>query len=116
MTLRATDEFCQDDLWRRNHDAIKSLQLHAPDFDPHYPTSIAYHPLPRPALEAFLAQRGLFHIVTQWQDFFHSGFLNKLYLRLNEAVFRGSSKVRKSTTHMLRLPENYCAGHHVSHG
>lgn len=82
-----------DDLWRRNNNAIKGLQLHVSDFDPHYPTSIAYHPLPRPALEAFLTQRGLLHKVAQWGDFFHSGFLNKLYLRLNEVVFRGSSKI-----------------------
>lgn len=93
---QATKELFQDDLWRQNHNVIKALQLHASDFDPHYSTSIAYHPLPRPALEAFLAQRGLFHKVTQWHDFFHSGFLNKLYLRLNEVVFRGSSKVRES--------------------
>ncbi|KAJ6621702.1 hypothetical protein B0H10DRAFT_1789676 [Mycena sp. CBHHK59/15] len=77
-----------DDLWRRNHDTISGLSLHAFDFDPHYPTSIAYRPLPRAALEAFLAQRGLF----SKQQFFHSGFLNKLYLRLNETVFHGSSR------------------------
>jgi hypothetical protein len=89
------DHLYQDDLWRRNYDAIKALQLHATDFDPHYPTSIGYYPLPRPALEAFLAQRGLFHKGPKWNDFFHHGFLNKLYLRLNEVVFRGSSKVRE---------------------
>jgi hypothetical protein len=92
--FHTTDESHQDDLWRRNYGAIKALQLHAPDFDPHYPTSIAYHPLSRTALQAFLTQRGLFHEVPQWRDFFHSGFLNKLYFRLNEVVFRGSSKVR----------------------
>ncbi|KAJ7783745.1 hypothetical protein DFH07DRAFT_788969 [Mycena maculata] len=78
-----------DDVWRRNHDDIRGLELHASDFDPHYPTSIAYRPLPRPALESFLTLRGLFGK----QQFFHSGFLNKLYLRLNEIVFRGSSRV-----------------------
>ncbi|KAG7099182.1 hypothetical protein E1B28_001051 [Marasmius oreades] len=81
-----------DDLWRRNWDTIAGLQLHATDFNPHYPTSIAYMPLPRPALESFLAQRNLFSKKPRWGDFFHPGFLNKLYLRLNEAVFRGSSK------------------------
>jgi hypothetical protein len=81
-----------DDLWRRNHDTISALQLHAPDFDSHYPTSIAYTPLPRSALEAFLAQRGLLSKVPRWGSFFHSGFLNKLYLRLNECVFRGSKQ------------------------
>ncbi|KAJ7492658.1 hypothetical protein FB451DRAFT_1219165 [Mycena latifolia] len=77
-----------DDLWRRNHDTISGLSLHASDFDPHYPTSIAYRPLPRAALESFLVQRGLF----SKQHFFHSGFLNKVYLRLNEIVFQGSSR------------------------
>ncbi|KAK7064260.1 hypothetical protein R3P38DRAFT_3301834 [Favolaschia claudopus] len=78
-----------DDLWRRNHDTIRGLEVHATDFDPHYPTSIAYRPLPRPALEAFLTQRGLF----SKQQVFHSGFLNKLYLRLNDTVFHGSRAI-----------------------
>ncbi|KAJ6509497.1 hypothetical protein C8R47DRAFT_1098906 [Mycena vitilis] len=77
-----------DDLWRRNHDSIRGFSLHAPDFDPHYPTSIAYRPLPRAALESFLTQRGLL----SKQGFFHSGFLNKMYSRLNETVFRGTSR------------------------
>ncbi|KAJ7225550.1 hypothetical protein GGX14DRAFT_421095 [Mycena pura] len=77
-----------DDLWRRNHDTIRGLSLHASDFDPHYPTSVAYRPLPRASLEAFLTQRGLF----SKQNVFHSGLLNKVYLRLNEIVFRGSSQ------------------------
>jgi len=81
-----------DDLWRRNHDTISALELHAPDFDSHYPTSIAYTPLPRPALEAFLTQRGLLSKVPRRSDFFHSGFLNKIYLRLNECVFSGSKQ------------------------
>jgi len=81
-----------DDLWRRNHDTISALELHAPDFDSRYPTSIAYTPLPRSALETFLTQRGLLSNVPRWGDFFHSGFLNKLYLRLNECVYRGSKQ------------------------
>ncbi|KAJ7487562.1 hypothetical protein B0H11DRAFT_2013877 [Mycena galericulata] len=86
-----------DDLWRRNHDTIRGLSLHASDFDPHYPTSIAYRPLPRAALESFLTQRGLF----SKQQFIHSGFLNILYLRLNDIVFRGSSRAI-----MLHLGDN----------
>ncbi|KAF5374814.1 hypothetical protein D9758_000330 [Tetrapyrgos nigripes] len=81
-----------DDLWRRNHDTISGLQVHEPDFNPYYPTSIAYTPLPRAALEAFLIQRGLLSTVPRWGDFFHTGLLNKLYLRLNDTVFRGSSR------------------------
>ncbi|KAK0506489.1 hypothetical protein EDD18DRAFT_1455799 [Armillaria luteobubalina] len=81
-----------DDLWRRNHDTISGLELHAVDFNPYYPTSIAYTPLPRAALETFLTQRGLLSKSPRWGDFFHPGFLNKLYLRLNETVFRGSSR------------------------
>ncbi|KIY64816.1 hypothetical protein CYLTODRAFT_357890 [Cylindrobasidium torrendii FP15055 ss-10] len=81
-----------DDLWRRNHDTIKALETHAADFNPWYPTSIAYTPLPRPALEAFLSQRGLMSKMPKKMDVLHVGFLNKLYLRLNETVFRGSNK------------------------
>lgn len=73
--------------------SIKALQIHAPDFDPHYPTSIAYHPIPRPALEAFLAQRGLLNKVPKWSDFFHSGLLNTIYLRLNDIVNHGTQRV-----------------------
>ncbi|KII93751.1 hypothetical protein PLICRDRAFT_101645 [Plicaturopsis crispa FD-325 SS-3] len=81
-----------DDLWRRNYDTISALKLHAVDFNPHYPTSIAYTPLPRAALEAFLCQRGLMSKTRKTGYFFHVGFLNKLYLRLNDTVFHGSSK------------------------
>ncbi|EIW64596.1 uncharacterized protein TRAVEDRAFT_55490 [Trametes versicolor FP-101664 SS1] len=79
-----------DDLWRRNWDAIGGLEKHAADFNPHYPTSIAYTPLPRAALESFLTQRGLLHKKPKFGDFFHAGFLNKLYLRMNDIVFHGS--------------------------
>ncbi|KDQ63598.1 hypothetical protein JAAARDRAFT_119276 [Jaapia argillacea MUCL 33604] len=82
-----------DDLWRRNHDTISALPLYASDFNPYYPTSIAYTPLPRPALEAFLTQRGMLHKPSKWGDFFHSGFLNRMYLRMNEVAFKGSSRV-----------------------
>ncbi|KAF5385209.1 hypothetical protein D9615_001490 [Tricholomella constricta] len=81
-----------DDLWRRNHDTTPGLKRHATDFNPHYPTSIAYTPLPRAALESFLAQRGLFSKTGAWSTFFTPGFLNKLYLRLNDTVFRSSSR------------------------
>ncbi|KAG9222767.1 hypothetical protein CCMSSC00406_0004681 [Pleurotus cornucopiae] len=81
-----------DDFWRRNNDAIPALQLHAQDFNPHYPTSIAYTPLPRPNLESFLIQRGLMSSTPRWKDIFHHGLLNKIYVRLNDAVFRGSNQ------------------------
>ena len=88
------DNIGQDDLWRRNHDTISALNTHASDFDPHYLTSIAYRPLPRAALEAFLGQRGLYFKNGGLSDFIHSGILNKLYFRLNQIVFRGSEQVR----------------------
>lgn len=88
-----THYLLQDDLWRRNHDTISNLRLHEVDFNPYYPTSIAYTPLPRTILESFLIQRGLLSTPSKRGDFFHRGFLNKLYLRLNETAFRGSSKV-----------------------
>jgi hypothetical protein len=89
-----TKQCSQDDLWRRNYDTIAALNTHAIDFNPHYSTSIAYRPLPRAALETFLAQRGLFFKNGGRADFIHSGVLNKLYFRLNQIVFRGSEKVR----------------------
>lgn len=83
----------QDDLWRRNHDTISGLEFHAADFNPHFVTSIAFRPLPRAALESFLIQRGLLHSSPNWGDFFHAGFLNKIYSRLNDIVFRNSDQV-----------------------
>ncbi|KAI0274852.1 hypothetical protein BC834DRAFT_814779 [Gloeopeniophorella convolvens] len=81
-----------DDFWRRNSDTIKNLRLHAPDFNPHYPTSIAYTPLPRPALEYFLTQRGLLNKKPKWGNFIDNGFLNKVYVRMYDIVFHGSSQ------------------------
>ncbi|KAH9898326.1 hypothetical protein C8Q73DRAFT_395301 [Cubamyces lactineus] len=81
-----------DDLWRRNWDAISGLSKYASDFNPHYPTSIAYTPLPRAALESFLTQRGLLHKKPKFGDFFHTGFLNKMYLRMNDIVYHGSGE------------------------
>ncbi|KAG6842242.1 hypothetical protein C0991_000212 [Blastosporella zonata] len=83
-----------DDLWRRNYATTPGLMRHASDFNPYYPTSIAYTPLPRAALETLLTQRGLFSRTGSWTNaFFTPGFLNKIYLRLNDIVFRSSSKV-----------------------
>ncbi|KAJ3871562.1 hypothetical protein F5051DRAFT_433758 [Lentinula edodes] len=64
------------DLWRRYHDTISNLQLHEVDFNPYYPTSIAYTPLPRPILESFLTQCGLLSTPSKRGDFFHCGFLS----------------------------------------
>ena len=63
------------------------------DFDPHHSTSIAYRPLPRPALEAFLTQRGLFSSIKGKIALLHHGFLNKMYFRLNQIAFHGTEKV-----------------------
>ena len=90
----------QDDLWRRNYDTISAMQRHATDFNPHYPTSIAYTPLPRAALEAFLTQRGLLNKRPKFGDFFHAGFLNKMYLRMNDILYHGSQAVG---LHFFRL-------------
>jgi hypothetical protein len=100
----------QDDVWRRNYDTIKALRLHESDFNPHYRSSIAYTPLPRAALETFLVQRDLMSKLRKRGYFFHSGFLNKLYLRLNETVFRGSSRVRNC------VAVNSCRAYVVSPG
>lgn len=80
----------QDDFWRRNHDTVPPLATYASDFDPHYPTSIAYRPLPRPALEAFLIQRGLLSSTPAWGDFVNNGLINLVMFRLNQILFHGS--------------------------
>ncbi|KDQ13737.1 hypothetical protein BOTBODRAFT_111078 [Botryobasidium botryosum FD-172 SS1] len=82
-----------DDLWRRNRDTISSLQTHAQDFNPYYPTSIAYRPLPRAALETFLIERGVLATKSKWQKSIHSGLLNKIYFRLNQIAFRSPDRV-----------------------
>lgn len=93
--LHGTSDAYKDDLWRRNHDTIRSLRCYEKDFNPYYPTSIAYTPLPRPALEAFLRQRGLYSKrMLNLNSFFHAGLLNKMYFWLCEIVFRNSSHVR----------------------
>ncbi|KAJ1929179.1 hypothetical protein IWQ60_001402 [Tieghemiomyces parasiticus] len=70
-----------DDLYRLNARTVPAFATHACYFSPYYPTSIAFCPLPRKDLEAFLAQFGL------WQSpghagFIHNGLLNRLYHRL----------------------------------
>ena len=87
----------QDDFWRRNHESVKAIQIHATDFNPHYPTSIAYKPLSRPVLEQFLTQRGLFKAKPGWTTTFHHGFLNMIYVRLNDIAFRGTPEVFLAT-------------------
>ena len=90
-----------DDMWRQNYQAFSAMRTHAFDFDTHFPTSIAYRPVPRPVLEAFLSQRGL---LRSSGGFIHPGFLNKVYIRLSQIIFSGSSKVRRidvSTQYML---------------
>ncbi|KAG9029422.1 hypothetical protein FRB95_005315 [Tulasnella sp. JGI-2019a] len=90
-----------DDLWRQNHLAISSLQTHQADFDPHYPSSIAYRPLPRPALESFLTQRGVLQTNGKGKrDFVHVGLINKMYVRLSQIAFSGKSRLLR--THVGR--------------
>ncbi|KAF8704628.1 hypothetical protein RHS03_05839, partial [Rhizoctonia solani] len=69
-----------DDFWKRNKSTVKGLKTHYLDFDPQYSTSIAYRPLPRPTLEAFFRQRGLWSASVNWYGnwwWLHSGFINK---------------------------------------
>ncbi|KAG8792908.1 hypothetical protein FRC12_004494 [Ceratobasidium sp. 428] len=84
-----------DDFWRRNRSAIAALNTHQPEFDPQYPTSVAYSPLPRAGLEAFLKQRGLWYPVTKWYgnwNWVDTGLINKIYFHLNWLAFTRSSK------------------------
>lgn len=93
LSALSSTDYEKDDFWRRNRDTVKSLRLHEQDFSPYYPTSIAYRLLPRPVLEAFLRQRGLYG-KPSLNSFFHTGFLNKIYFWLSEIVFRNTDQVR----------------------
>ncbi|KAG9120764.1 hypothetical protein FRC07_003616 [Ceratobasidium sp. 392] len=84
-----------DDFWRRNKTTISSLIIHQSDFDPQFPTSIAYNPLPRATLEAFLRQRGLWYPTPKWYgnwSWIDTGLINKVYFHLNWIAFASSSK------------------------
>jgi hypothetical protein len=87
-----THDTFQDDFWRRNHDTVTALNTYERDFNPHFADSIAYRPLPRPALATFLAQRGMLSSKKAWLPI-HQGFLNKLYFRLNQIAFHNTDKV-----------------------
>jgi len=76
----------QDDLWRRNRAAIPQVRKHASDFSPYSSTSIAYRPLPRALLVAFLSDRSLWPHPNR-KGFFGNHILNLLYWSLNEAQF-----------------------------
>jgi hypothetical protein len=82
-----------DDFWRRNHDTINALELYERDFNPHYASSIAYRPLPRPAMEVFLTQRGMLLPRTKSRQFVHHGLLNKIYFRMNQIAFHNTDEV-----------------------
>ncbi|KAH7104776.1 hypothetical protein BKA62DRAFT_693377 [Auriculariales sp. MPI-PUGE-AT-0066] len=79
-----------DDFWRRNHRTVPPLETYHIDFNPCYPTSIAYRPLSRPTLESFLVQRGLLSTPPKKSDFVNSGLINKIYFKLNQIVFSAS--------------------------
>ncbi|KAJ1759297.1 hypothetical protein LPJ58_002348 [Coemansia sp. RSA 1591] len=49
-----------DDLYRRYARQVKPFKEYDVDFNPLYPQSLPYYPLPRHRLELFLYQRGLF--------------------------------------------------------
>ncbi|KAJ1945700.1 hypothetical protein FBU59_002235, partial [Linderina macrospora] len=48
-----------DDIYRRYAPEIRQLKEHEADFNPLYPDSLPYNPLPRHRLEVFLHERGL---------------------------------------------------------
>lgn len=71
-----------DDLWRRNHLDCVLLRQNLSSFSPYYRESICYRVMARGDLEAFLNERGLLPLNGQRRGWFHSGFLNKIYVSL----------------------------------
>ncbi|KAK4705968.1 hypothetical protein P7C70_g240, partial [Phenoliferia sp. Uapishka_3] len=78
-----------DDLWRRNSGIVPTLRNQASCFSPFYRTSIAYHPMARSDLEAYLRDRGLF-VQQGKRGYFNSGFLNRIYFYLDEISYGGT--------------------------
>ncbi|PWN43949.1 hypothetical protein IE81DRAFT_287997 [Ceraceosorus guamensis] len=92
-----------DDLWRQNGRDYSQLRRHRRALCPHYPSSIAYQPVPRAELERFLDQRGL------WQcqgarGVINRGLLNRLYFYLNMIVFARTRSWIK--THTMKDQSN----------
>lgn len=81
-----------DDFWRQNRGAFPALRIHEADFNPQYPTSLAYRPLARSALERFLDYRGLL-ASSRSSGCLDSGILNKVYVRMSQIAFQGASRV-----------------------
>lgn len=75
-----------DDFWRKNSGDYKVLRNHRRYFSPSYPTSIAYRPMSRTALEKFLVKKGLW-INDGSKGFINRGLLNRVYFYLDEIVF-----------------------------
>ncbi|KAG8948531.1 hypothetical protein FRC04_009741 [Tulasnella sp. 424] len=82
-----------DDFWRQNRGAFPTLRIHEVDFNPQYPTSIAYRPLSRSALERFLDYRGLLASSTRSSECLNAGILNKVYVRMSQIAFQGASRI-----------------------
>jgi hypothetical protein len=72
---------------------MESLQKYESDFNPHYANSIAYRPLPRAAMEAFLIQRGMLSPKGRVKKAIYHGLLNKFYFRLNQIAFHNTNNV-----------------------
>ncbi|KAM0756390.1 hypothetical protein T439DRAFT_308870 [Meredithblackwellia eburnea MCA 4105] len=75
-----------DDLWRRNNGTVTALGSHPEAFSPFYRSSIAFRPMARPQLEAFLRDMGVWKS-DKSSGYFHSGFLNRIYFYLDEILF-----------------------------
>ncbi|CBQ68303.1 conserved hypothetical protein [Sporisorium reilianum SRZ2] len=78
-----------DEIWRLNSSDYSELRKYRRSFSPQYPTSIAYRPMPRQALEQFLHKRGLWKKKGGTGGPFNRGMLNRIYFYLNEIVFAG---------------------------
>ncbi|KAH8913748.1 hypothetical protein BT69DRAFT_1358873, partial [Atractiella rhizophila] len=63
---------------------------HPSQFSPYYRSSICYHPLSRPDLETFLRNLGLW-VNEGRSGYFTTGFLNRIYLFLDQVVFENAS-------------------------
>ncbi len=79
-----------DELWRKNSRDYAVMRKHRRALSPSFPSSIAYRPIPRAELEAFLKSRGLWQ-KDGAQGLFNRGLLNRVYFQLDQLVFASGS-------------------------
>lgn len=89
-----------DDLWRQNSQDYSTMRQHRLFFNPMFPSSVAYTPMPRAQLEAALRSKDGVWPAKSHSDkaqrrakrdgIFNDGLINRIYFTLDEITFAKS--------------------------